>query len=115
MDSRTRDTSHSSLSTPPTGVKTTFALTSLSFRNPIAKSKSRSSAMTNFSWSLPERYARLESSILSVIPDEGHLMSMLIMTRRSSGTSDRSVAPLVSSTVCLPARMSASSRSAMSG
>lgn len=43
-----------------------------------------------------------DGSILSAMPDDGHLMSMLIMTRGSSGTSDRSTDPLVSRTTWMP-------------
>lgn len=47
----------------------------------------------------------------SCIPDEGHLMSMLIMMCGSSGTAETSAAPFVSRTTVFPASASIRRRS----
>ncbi len=57
----------------------------------------------------------MDGSILSVMPDEGHFQSMLIITSGSTGTDERSTDPLVSRTTWMPLDTSLRMSSAASG
>src|SRR4030066_1368895 len=65
--------------------------------------------MMNLSWSVGPRSSKLLNIILSASPDEGHLISMLIVKSSTHANSSSDIAPLVSRTTRYPSLSSLTS------